>query len=251
MWRRQGSTRWRHYLVRGFTEGRAPCPAFDRRRWKGGALHANPLLGLLLWREQAKLDRSAPNIAEEVRRNARPNAGFEDVQALPPGLAPRAKLLAYYLPQYHATPENDAWWGRGFTEWTNLARALPRFAGHYQPRTPRDLGHYTLDRGDTLRRQAALARQAGLHGFVFYFYWFNGRRLLDAPLEALLADPGLDLPFCLMWGERELDPAVGWLGRPGADQPGLPHPRRARPDRQSSPATSPTRATSASAAAPC
>ena len=191
-----------HYLVRGFSEGRTPCPGYDPRRWKGGALHPNPLLGLLLWREQARLDGAAPNIPAEMRRTTRPNPAFEDVAALPPGLQPRAKLLAYYLPQYHPTPENDAWWGRGFTEWTNLARSLPRFAGHYQPRIPRDLGHYALDRPDTLRRQTVLAKGAGVHGFVFYFYWFNGRRLLDAPIEALLADPALDMPFCLMWANE-------------------------------------------------
>ena len=191
-----------HYLVRGFSEGRAPCPGFDPRRWKGGTLDPNPLLGLLRWREQAKLDSTAPNIATEVRRNTRPNAGFEEVAKLPPGLEPRAKLLAFYLPQYHQTPENDAWWGRGFTEWTNLARSLPRFSGHYQPRTPRDLGHYTLDRVDALHRQSKLAKDAGLHGFVFYFYWFNGKRLLDAPLEALLADADLNMPFCLMWANE-------------------------------------------------
>ena len=162
-----------HYLVRGFSEGRAPCPGFDPRRWNGSGLDPNPLLGLLRWREQARLDRSAPNIADEVRRNTRPHPEFEEVATRPPGLQPRAKLLAYYLPQYHPTPENDAWWGRGFTEWTNLGRALPRFAGHYQPRIPRDLGHYSLAGADTLRRQIALAKGAGLHGFVFYFYWFN------------------------------------------------------------------------------
>ena len=197
-----GMDPFEHYLVRGFSEGRAPCAGFDPRRWKGGSLHPNPLLGLLRWREQARLDGSAPNIASEVRRNTKPNAGFEEAARLPPGLDKQAKLLAYYLPQYHQTPENDAWWGRGFTEWTNLARALPRFAGHYQPRIPRDLGHYTLDRGDTLRRQIGLAKGAGLHGFVFYFYWFNGRRLLDAPLEALLADASLEMPFCLMWANE-------------------------------------------------
>ena len=191
-----------HYLLRGFQEGRTPCPGFDPRRWAGATLDPNPLIGLLRWREQCGLDGSVPNIADEVRRHTRPNPGFEDVAPLPPGLAPQAKLLAYYLPQFHRVAENEAWWGRGFTEWTNLGRALPRFAGHYQPRIPRDLGHYRLDGTDTLQRQIALAKGAGLHGFVFYFYWFNRRRLLEAPLEALLADPALDMPFCLMWANE-------------------------------------------------
>ena len=190
-----------HYLVRGAAEGRAPCPGFDPRRWPGARLDPNPLLGLLRWRERVGPVAGAPNIAEEVRRNTRPHPEFEEAAALPAGRGGDVKLLAYYLPQYHPVPENDAAWGRGFTEWTNLGRALPRFVGHLQPRIPRDLGHYRLD-GDTLRRQVALAKGAGLHGFVFYFYWFNGRRVLDAPLEALLADPGIEMPFCLMWANE-------------------------------------------------
>ena len=82
-------------------------------------------------------------------------------------LDPRVKLLAYYLPQFHAFPENDAWWGKGFTEWSNLPRGIPRFAGHYQPRVPRDLGFYTLETNEALRRQVKMAKDAGVFGFVY------------------------------------------------------------------------------------
>jgi glycosyltransferase involved in cell wall biosynthesis len=99
-------------------------------------------------------------------------------------------------------PENDAWWGKGFTDWTNLLRAVPRFAGHLQPRIPRDLGFYKLADPGVLRRQIELARGAGLHGFVFYHYWFNGKRLLDGPITLLISDPTLEIPFCVMWANE-------------------------------------------------
>jgi glycosyltransferase involved in cell wall biosynthesis len=112
------------------------------------------------------------------------------------------KIVALYLPQFHAIPENDRWWGAGFTEWHNIARGVPRFEGHIQPHIPRDLGFYTLEGTSTLRRQIELARHSGVHGFCFYYYNFNGHRLLERPLEAFLDDKQIDFPFCIMWANE-------------------------------------------------
>ena len=179
---------------------------FYRQSYLGSAGDTNPLLHYLEHRQEPGIHperpRDEPTIPREVRRNTQPGPFFELVRPLPATVARRAQVLAYYLPQYHSVKQNDEWWGEGFTEWTNVARGLPRFAGHYQPRTPRDLGHYRLEGTETLRRQAAMAQAAGIHGFIFYFYWFNGTRLLDGPLEALLADRSLDMPFCLLWANE-------------------------------------------------
>jgi hypothetical protein len=108
-------------------------------------------------------------VFEDVRAFTSAGADFEEFEPLPDSAPRHAKVLAYYLPQFHTVPENDRWWGRGFTEWTSIARGMPRFTGHYQPRTPRDLGYYSLDCTETMRRQIAMARAAGLYGFVHYF----------------------------------------------------------------------------------
>ena len=199
-----------HFLNWGYREGRNPSSGFDTRwyvrRYLDGDLSENPLLHYRRIRRLLRVHPTPPasetGVFDAVRAHARPGPDFEEVQPLPASARRRAMVLAFYLPQFHAIAENDAWWGAGFTEWSSIQRAMPRFEGHFQPRMPRDLGHYTLAGTETLRRQVALARGAGLSGFVNYFYWFNGRRLLEAPLEAMLADPGVDFPFCLMWANE-------------------------------------------------
>lgn len=113
-----------------------------------------------------------------------------------------ARLIAFYLPQYHPIPENDAWWGDGFTEWTNVAKAKPLFPGHYQPHIPADLGFYDLRVPETRIAQATMARKYGIEAFCYYHYWFAGRRIIERPFNEVLESGQPDFPFCLCWANQ-------------------------------------------------
>ena len=131
------------------------------------------------------------------------------------------KIIPLYLPQFHQIPENDEWWGEGFTEWTNVKKAKPLFEGHYQPRIPLNKNYYDLTEVEVLKWQCEIARKHGIYGFCFYHYWFNGKLLLEKPMEILLGHKEIDINYCISWANHNWEDS--WKASPGREKTLIGH----------------------------